>query len=105
MPRNRVGPQIEVGAVPGRNAGAKDDRLGGRMHHADPLSDVAGERPGLHHVDEIHRNILCSRLQRADLLEGDAAGGTDWAVLVDDGERLGEGGCDIGFAGDLTACY
>ena len=101
LSRDHLGSQIEVRPVPGRNAGAKDDRLGRRVHHADPFGDVARKRPTLHHVDQIHRNVTVEPAQRAHLLEGDAAGRTDRAVLVDDGERLGEGGCDIGFAGDL----
>ena len=39
--RNRVGAEIEMRAVPGRNAGAQDNRLGRGVNDSDALCDVA----------------------------------------------------------------
>lgn len=39
--RNRVGAEIEMRAVPGRNAGAQDDHLGRGVNDSNALRDVA----------------------------------------------------------------
>jgi hypothetical protein len=95
-------PQIEVRTVPGRNAGAQDDGLRRGVHDTDSLGDIAGQGAGVDHVDEIDRHISVQMVERAHLLVGNAAGGADGTVLLDDGERRGQGRGDIGLGGDLA---
>src|SRR5215213_8342868 len=98
---HRVGPQIEMRAVPGGNAGPQNDRLGRCVHDAEPLGDVAGEWAGMDDVDQVHRDVLLQPPERADLLEGNSARGTDGAVLIDNCQWLRQRVSDIGLVGDL----
>jgi hypothetical protein len=56
-PRDCLGSQIEVRAVPGRNAGPQDDGLRRRVNDTNALGDVAREKTGMNHVHQIHGNI------------------------------------------------
>src|SRR5688572_7152234 len=102
FPSHLIGPEIEVGAVPGRNAGPQDDRLRGSMSDAYSLGDVAGHRPGVDHIHQIDRHVRMQPPERADFLVGHVTGRADRTVLVDNGQGLREHRGDIRFGSDFT---
>jgi len=56
-PRDCFGPEIEVRAVPGRNAGAQDDGLRGGVNDTNALGDITREQTGMDHIHQIHWNV------------------------------------------------
>jgi hypothetical protein len=56
-PRDCLGAEIEVRAVPGRNAGAQDDGLRRGVNDTNALGDIAREETGMDHIHQIHGNV------------------------------------------------
>jgi len=62
-PRDSLGAEIEVRAVPGRNTSAQDDGLRRGVNDTNALGDIAREETGMDHIHQIHGNVAVQPAQ------------------------------------------
>ena len=56
-PGDDIRSKVEVGTVPGRNAGTQDDGLRRGVNDTDSFSDVARQWPKVNDIDQVDRHV------------------------------------------------